>query len=159
MVKRPCMGGAVPRTGETAELDAAARVLRALLSGITYSASASFAPGAASSPGLKGTADNLSFVGDLPTGLGTTQRADITLMVSRARLVLRWTLHRHEVSIAPAPEPTETELVRSNGRTRANFETKIATVRELDAALAPNLGKLEYQHSEAVSGFTRGLRS
>jgi hypothetical protein len=34
-------------------------------------------------------------------------------MVSRARLVLRWTLHRHEVSIAPAPEPTETELVRS----------------------------------------------
>ena len=113
MVKRPCMGGAVPRTGETAELDAAARVLRALLSGITYSASASFAPGAASSPGLKGTADNLSFVGDLPTGLGTTQRADITLMVSRARLVLRWTLHRHEVSIAPAPEPTETELVRS----------------------------------------------
>jgi hypothetical protein len=44
-------------------------------------------------------------------------------------------------------------------RTRANFETVIATVRELEAALAPNLGKLEYQHSEAVSGFTRGLRS
>ena len=53
------------RTSETAELDAAARVLRALLSGITYSPSASFAPGAASSPGLKGTADSLSFVGDL----------------------------------------------------------------------------------------------
>jgi general secretion pathway protein J len=100
------------RTGETAELDAAARVLRALLSGITYSPSASFAPGAASSPGLKGTADSLSFVGDLPTGLGTTQRADITLMVGRGRLVLRWTPHRHEVSIVPAPEPTETELVR-----------------------------------------------
>ena len=101
------------RTGETAELDAAARVLRALLSGITSSPSASFAPGAASSSGLKGTADSLSFVGDLPTGLGTAQRADITLMVSRGRLVLRWTPHRHEVSIAPAPEPTETELVRS----------------------------------------------
>jgi general secretion pathway protein J len=101
------------RTGETAELDAAARVLRALLSEITYSPSASVAPGAASSPGLKGTADSLSFVGDLPTGLGTTQRAAITLMVSRGRLVLRWTSHRHEVSIAPAPEPTETELVRS----------------------------------------------
>jgi general secretion pathway protein J len=101
------------RTGETAELDAAARVLRALLSGITYSPSASFAPGAASSPRLKGTADSLSFVGDLPTGLGTTQRADITLMVSRGRLVLRWTPHRHEVSVAPAPEPIETELFRS----------------------------------------------
>ena len=100
------------RTGETAELDAAARVLRALLSGITYLPSASFAPGAASYPGLNGTADSLSFVGDLPTGFGTTQRADITLMVSRGRLVLRWTAHRHEVSIAPAPEPTETELFR-----------------------------------------------
>jgi len=101
------------RTSETAELDAAARVLRALLSGMTYLPSASFAPGAASSPGLKGTADSLSFISDLPTGLGDTQRADITLMVSRGRLVLRWTPHRHEVSIAPAPEPTETELVRS----------------------------------------------
>jgi hypothetical protein len=42
---------------------------------------------------------------------------------------------------------------------RADFETVIATVRELGAALAPNLGKPEYQNSEALSGFTRGLRS
>jgi hypothetical protein len=78
-------------TSETAELDAAARVLRA----------------------LQGTPDSLSFVGDLPTGLGATQRADITLTVSRGRVVLRWTPHRHEVSIAPAPEPTGIELVGS----------------------------------------------
>jgi general secretion pathway protein J len=101
------------RTGETAELDAAARILRTLLSGIAPSPTAGFGPGAAGSPALKGTADSFSFVGDLPTGLGTTQRAEITLTLSRGRLVLRWTPHRHELSVAPAPEPTETELVRS----------------------------------------------
>jgi general secretion pathway protein J len=100
------------RAGETAELDAAARILRILLSGIAPSASAGFGPAASAAPGLKGTAESFAFIGDLPTGLGTTQRADITLTLSRGRLVLRWTPHRHELSIAPAPEPTETELVR-----------------------------------------------
>ena len=99
------------RTGETAELDAAARVLRILLSGITPSQSAGFGP-ATAAPGLKGTAESFAFIGDLPTGLGTTQRADITLTLDRGQLVLRWTPHRHELSSAPAPEPTETELVR-----------------------------------------------
>ena len=120
------------RTGETAELDVAAPVLRALLSGIMYSPSASFAPNAANSSGLKGTADSLSFVGDLPTGLGTTQRADIILMVSRGRLVLRWTPHRHEVSIAPAPEPTETELVRSVDHLELAYWARLLLVRRWD---------------------------
>lgn len=101
------------RTGETAELDAAARVLRALLSGITPSPGASLAAGTQGTAEIKGTAESFSFIGDLPTGLGTTQRANITLTLSRGRLVLRWTPHRHELSSAPAPEPTETELVRS----------------------------------------------
>lgn len=100
------------RAGETAELDAAARILRILLSGIAPSASAGFGPAASSAPGLKGTEESFAFIGDLPTGLGTTQRAEITLTLSRGRLVLRWTPHRHELSSAPAPEPTETELVR-----------------------------------------------
>ena len=95
------------RTGETAELDAAARVLRTLLSGITPSPAAGFGAGGASSPEMKGTADSFSFVSDLPTGLGTTRRADITLALSQGRLVLRWTPHRHELSISPAPEPTD----------------------------------------------------
>jgi hypothetical protein len=60
---------------------------------------------------LKGSAGSLAFVGDLPTGLGTTQRADITLELSRGRMVLRWTPHRHELSTAAATPPTETELV------------------------------------------------
>ena len=109
------------RTGETAELDAAARVLRTLLSGITPSPAAGFGAGGASSPEMKGTADSFSFVSDLPTGLGTTRRADITLALSQGRLVLRWTPHRHELSISPAPEPTETELVRSVDRLELSY--------------------------------------
>lgn len=100
------------RVGQTAELDAAARILRLLLSGIAPPPSSGFTPGAAGTTALKGTADDLAFVGDLPTGLGITQRANITLMLSRGRLSLRWTPHRHELSDAPPPQPTETELVR-----------------------------------------------
>ena len=98
------------RVGETAELDAAARILRALLSGIAPSPSGP-AAGAAGGTELKGSAGSLAFVGDLPTGLGTTQRADITLELSHGQLVLRWTPHRHELSTAAAAPPTETELV------------------------------------------------
>jgi general secretion pathway protein J len=109
------------RTGETAELDAAARVLRSLLSGITPSPSAGFGAGGASAPEMKGTADSFSFVGDLPTGLGTTRRADITLTLSHGQLVLRWTPHRHELSISPAPEPSETELIRGVDRLELSY--------------------------------------
>ena len=98
------------RVGETAELDAAARILRALLSGIAPSPSVG-PTGGAGGLELKGSAASLAFVGDLPTGLGTTQRADITLELSRGRLVLHWTPHRHELSIAAVSPPTETELV------------------------------------------------
>jgi general secretion pathway protein J len=106
------------RVGETADLDAAARILRALLSGIAPSPSFGPAAGGAAAGGaaaggaeLKGSSTSLAFVGDLPTGLGTTQRADITLELSHGRLVLRWTPHRHELSTAAASPPAETELV------------------------------------------------
>jgi general secretion pathway protein J len=99
------------RVGETAELDAAARILRALLSGIASSPSSGVAPGGSTGTEVKGSAARLAFVGELPTGLGTTQRADITLQLSRGRLVLRWTPHHHELSNAPAEQATETELV------------------------------------------------
>lgn len=99
------------RVGETAELDAAARTLRGLLSGIAPPPSFGPAIGGGGGEELKGAAASLSFVGDLPTGLGSTQRADITLELSRGRVVLRWTPHRHELSTAAAAPPTETELV------------------------------------------------
>jgi len=101
-------GAQTHRIGETAELDAATRVLRALLAGIAEPPSAGSAPAAAQ---IKGGEDSLAFVGDLPTGLGTTRRADITLELRQGRLQLRWTWHRHELSNAPAPQPVETELI------------------------------------------------
>jgi prepilin-type N-terminal cleavage/methylation domain-containing protein len=103
------------RLGETVELDAAARILRTLLSGIMPSPTAGFGPVAASAAELKGTADSLAFVGDLPAGLGTTQRAHITLELRQGRIVLRWTPHRHELSNTPATAPIETELIRRVG--------------------------------------------
>jgi general secretion pathway protein J len=104
------------RTGQTAELDAAARALRNLLSSMTASPSSGLGAGGAVTPEVKGTTDSLAFVGDLPTGLGTTQRANITLTLNRGRLVLRWSPRRHELSTVPVPEPTETELVRDVDR-------------------------------------------
>ena len=105
------------RTGQTAELDATARILRELLSGLTPQSSVgSLLPSAAmaanaSGPVFKGTADSVSFVGDLPIGAGTPQRADITLQLLEGRFVLSWTPHRHELSTAPSPPPAEVELV------------------------------------------------
>jgi len=78
------------RLGETAELDAGARVLRMLLSGIS-----------APPMKLEASSDRLAFVGDLPT-----------LELVQGRLVLRWTPHLHERTTAPEPEPIETELIR-----------------------------------------------
>jgi general secretion pathway protein J len=105
-------GAQTRRVGETAELDAGARVLRVLLGGISVPPAGIVGRGAAGTTALEGTSDSLAFVGDLPTGLGTTRRANITLELVEGRLVLRWTLHRHELSAAPAPEPIETELIR-----------------------------------------------
>jgi general secretion pathway protein J len=98
-------GAQTRRVGETGELDAVARVLRTLLSEIPTS------PVGAGSPQIKGRPDRLEFVGDLPTGLGATRRADIAIELRQGRLVLRWTPRRHELSSAPPPEPTETELL------------------------------------------------
>ncbi len=58
-----------------------------------------------------GLTHGVRIVGDQPTGLGTTQRADITLELSRGRLVLSWTPHRHELTTATAPQPSQTELI------------------------------------------------
>ncbi|MBO0736921.1 MAG: prepilin-type N-terminal cleavage/methylation domain-containing protein [Alphaproteobacteria bacterium] len=93
------------RIGATAELDTTARLLRSLLTGLTLTTSGR---GAAE---FKGTAGSVSFVGDLPTGLGTTQRADITLELRQGHLILSWTPHRHEVSLVPPPAPVQTDLL------------------------------------------------
>jgi len=104
-------GAQTRRVGETADLDAGARVLRRLLSGISLP-SAGGSLGASSTEKFEALPESLTFVGDLPTGFGTTRRADITLELHEGRLVLRWTPRRHELSIAPPTQPIETELIR-----------------------------------------------
>ena len=99
------------RIGETGELDAGARVLRALLSGIWVPPQGGLGRGAPGKTDIEGHADSLAFRGDLPTGLGTTRLANITLELRERRLVLRWSPHRHELTNAPEPEPVETELI------------------------------------------------
>jgi general secretion pathway protein J len=105
-------GAQTRRVGETGELDAGARVLRVLLGGILAPPPGVAGRGAAGTAKLEGRPDSLAFVGDLPTGLGTTRRANITLELAQDRLVLRWTPRRHELTTEPAPEPIETELIR-----------------------------------------------
>jgi general secretion pathway protein J len=93
------------RLDRTAELDAAQRVLRELLTAIPR-------PSGDASDGVNsGTASSFSFIGDLPTGLGTTRRADITLLLQGTRLMLLWKPHLHATLLGPAPAPVETELV------------------------------------------------
>jgi general secretion pathway protein J len=106
-------GAQTRRVGETADLDAGARVLRRLLSGISLVSASRISLGVSSTEKFEARPDSLTFVGDLPTGFGTTRRADITLELHEGRLVLRWSPRRHEISAAPAPpEPIETELIR-----------------------------------------------
>jgi general secretion pathway protein J len=98
------------RLGQTAELDAGARILRALLTGIAVLPAAG-AGGTAAQNGFKGDAEHLTFVGDLPTGLGTTRRADIAIGLRKGNLVLTWTPHLHEIPLGTPPSPTDTELI------------------------------------------------
>ncbi len=103
------------RVGETADLDTGARILRALLTGISLPPS----NGAGAPSGddvFKGDAEHVSFVGDLPTGLGTTRRADISLALRKGDLVLRWTPHLHAILLGPPPAPSQTELIAGVAR-------------------------------------------
>lgn len=105
------------RVGETSELDAAARILRILLTGIAANPSGGASPGAAGTTvEFEGRPDSLACVGDLPTGLGSSRRAEIKIELRGERLVLTWTPHRHELSSAPPPKPVETELMRGVAR-------------------------------------------
>jgi general secretion pathway protein J len=100
------------RIGDTGELDAGARVLRALLSGMWVPPQGGIGGPANVKAGIEGRPDSLEFRGDLPTGLGTTRLANITLALRERRIVLRWSPHRHEATSGPEPEPIETELIR-----------------------------------------------
>jgi general secretion pathway protein J len=93
------------------ELDATARVIRNMLTSIPIEAAG--ASGTVPAPiGFKGEPNRINLIGELPTGLGVTQRADITIELKLGRVVIAWIPHRHEASGMPAAAPTETELIR-----------------------------------------------
>jgi general secretion pathway protein J len=100
------------RVGETAELDAEARMLRIILSEIWIPPPRLLDPEGAHAAQSAGQSGRLTFIGYLPNGLGATRRANITLELRDRRLVLSWTPHRHEHTTAPEPRPVETELIR-----------------------------------------------
>jgi len=114
------------RVGETAELDASARVLRSLLTGAAAPIPGGFGPGTAAGGGIKGDANHLTFIGNLPTGLGVTRRADISIELHDGRLVLRWTPRLHEIPFGPPPQPTVTELIAGVARIEIAFWGTIA---------------------------------
>src|SRR5437660_1452298 len=64
------------RAAATEELDATQRTLRTLFTGIPI-LPVSARDDAPSAIALQGNADRVVFVGDLPTGLGTTRFADV----------------------------------------------------------------------------------
>jgi general secretion pathway protein J len=103
------------RISATEELDATARVTRSLLTGIPI-LPATAGDAAPQAIAITGEVNRLAFVGDLPTGLGTTRRADITFALNAGRLVLRWSPRRHERAGGPPITPTETELIRGIDR-------------------------------------------
>ena len=98
------------RLGRIADLDASERLLRNLLSAIPPPLATRFI-GAAAAPAFEGSAARVSFVGEMPTGLGTTRRPRMTHELQRKRLVQNWIPEPHEVLAGPPPKPTETELL------------------------------------------------
>jgi general secretion pathway protein J len=104
------------RVNRTWDLDSSARLLRSLLTQIRTSPVASINPGSpAVAISFTGKADELSFVGDLPTGFGTDTSADITLRLAGTDLVAVWQPHRHELS-GSSSHPTVSEILRGIDR-------------------------------------------
>lgn len=102
----------VQRLSDTSDLDAAMRLLRTLLSHLPPPAEGNRAAAAEGGAIFKGAADRVSFVGELPSGLGTARRAAMTLYVDTSRrLMLSWTPRRHERPLGPRPPAAETELL------------------------------------------------
>jgi general secretion pathway protein J len=142
----------------TAELDTTARLLRALLSGLPILAAAPANPGGSPvAPSFAGKADELTFVGDLPNGLGGSQLADIKLMLHGQRLVLMWAPHRHELAGAK-PAATETELMSGVDRLQLAYwgpASPGAAERWLAVWNGPPLPKLIRVHLILVQGDNR----
>lgn len=100
------------RLTETAELDAAMRLLRSLLSRLPVVPEGNRLVATEKGAGFKGEPNRISFIADMPTGLGAIRRADITLFVREGELLLAWGPHRHERSLGQAAAPQEVQILR-----------------------------------------------
>jgi general secretion pathway protein J len=142
----------------TAELDTTARLLRTLLSGLPVLPSATASPGGPPAPpSFAGKAGELTFVGDLPNGLGGSQLADIKLTLHGQRLVLMWSPHRHELA-GTKPAATETELMSGVDRLQLGYwgpPSPGAPERWLAEWDGPPLPKLIRVHLILVQGDNR----
>jgi hypothetical protein len=104
------------------------RLLRGMLTRLPVAPAAR--PGLATANGVetgfKGAADRVRFTGFMPTGLGTTRRADITLSVQNQRLVVSWVPHYHERLLRPPPPPTTTSLLYGVSRIDLSYWGSLA---------------------------------
>ena len=99
------------RLGSTADLDALQRLLRAVLGKLPLSLDGPRLSGS-KEPGFVGEADRVNFLSELPTGLGTQRRAEVSLFLRGDQLVLSWVPYRHERPVTPAPAPVQTVLLQ-----------------------------------------------
>jgi len=102
------------RLGQTAELDAAMRLLRTVLTRLPFSPDGNRV--VSGEGGFKGEPDRLSFLGEMPTGLGTARRAAMSLYVRNGHLLLSWAPSRHERRLGPPLAATDTELLSGVSR-------------------------------------------
>jgi general secretion pathway protein J len=95
----------------TWDLDTTARLLRKMLIQIPTSPATSINTGSpAVAIAFNGKADELIFVGRLPSGFGTDSPADITLHLRDRRFVVEWQPHRHEL-VSTSPFSTVSEII------------------------------------------------
>ncbi len=101
----------VHRLDALAETGSVMRLLRTLLSRLPVMPDGNTLVATAAGAAFRGEADRVSFVGDMPTGLGTTRRAEMTLSVVDQRLTLSWVPHLHERLLTALPPATQTVLL------------------------------------------------
>ena len=99
------------QVGHVAELAPTSRVLQSLLAGIPVMPLANVDRGSPQPVSFHGAEDRLEFIGDLPNGLGLTQRAEMAIALMDDRLVLSWIPHRRELAGTAQPS-NDAELLR-----------------------------------------------
>lgn len=141
------------RTAETAELDSATRVLRAILTTVPIEPAALAAPVAI---GFRGRADALGLVGELPNGFGGARLVDMMIALRGGRIVIAW-MPYHREQAQPPPNPTVNELIGNAQRVEFSYwgsplpGTPAAWLDKWDGPALPDLVRIRV-------GFSAGDR-